>query len=99
MQISKHSPEACPAYDKKYLAMTLTWFDKIGPLAQKHGVKFINSYTDHPSHVVYVLFDSPSMDAVMGLMMEPEIMTMMAFCKTRVFPVMDHKSTEAMLKH
>ncbi|MFA5312615.1 MAG: hypothetical protein WC375_04740 [Methanomassiliicoccales archaeon] len=99
MQVSKHSPETCPAYDKKYLAMSLNWFENIGKLAQKHGVKFIESYTDHPMHVVYVVYETPSMDALMGMMMEPDIVAMMAFCKTRVFPVMDHKSTHGMLKH
>lgn len=97
MQISSHAAEWCPDHEPKYRAITINWFNKVEPLAAKYGIKFLGSYTDHPMHEVYVLFDTPSMDVLMKFMMEPEMAVMMNFCKSRVFPVFDHKSTLALI--
>lgn len=99
MQVTKHPAEACPAYDKKYLPMTLNWYEKVESIAKKHGIKFIGSWDDHMSHRVFVLYETPSMDAIMAMMMEPEQMAMLSFCSGRVFPVFDHQQTYQMLKH
>ncbi|MCE5295926.1 MAG: type I 3-dehydroquinate dehydratase [Euryarchaeota archaeon] len=99
MQVSKHPPVTFPTYDRRYLAMSLNRFENIGKSARKDGAKLIGSHTDHPMHVVHVFYETPSMDALMGMMMEPDIVAMIAFCKTRVFPVMDHRSTHGMHKN
>jgi hypothetical protein len=85
MQVAKHSPEACPAFSDKYRAVTL-------------GVKMIGFWTDHPTHKVIMLFDTPNMDAMMGLMMTPETQAMMSFQSIKTFPVFDFKQTWDMIK-
>jgi hypothetical protein len=98
MQVAKHSPEACPAFSDKYRAVTLRWFEKAEANCAKFGVKMIGFWTDHPTHKVVMLFDTPNMDAMMGLMMTPETQAMMSFQSIKTFPVFDFKQTWDMIK-
>ena len=98
MQVSTHPAELCPVHESKYRAITVNWYEKIESLAAKHGMKFIGSYNDHYMHDVYVLYDTPDMNTFMEFSMEPEMMVMANFCKTRVFPVFDHKTTLSIIK-
>jgi hypothetical protein len=98
VQISKHAPETCPEYNPKYRAMTLNWFETIDSMAAKYGIKVIGNWTDHPAHTVMVVYEAPSLDNLMGLMMEPSFACMMAFCTTKVTPVMTAKDTYGMIK-
>ncbi|OPY34970.1 MAG: hypothetical protein A4E32_00003 [Methanomassiliicoccales archaeon PtaU1.Bin124] len=98
MQVAEHSPETCPAFMDRYRAVTLRWFEKVESNCAKFGVKMIGFWTDHPAHRVYMLFETPSMDAMMGLMMTPETQSMMSFQKIRSFPVFDFKQTWDMIK-
>jgi len=98
MQVAKHSPEACPAFSDKYRAVTLKWFEKAEANCAKFGVKMIGLWTDHPTHRVFMLFDTPNMDAMMGLMMTPETQAMMSFQSIKTFPVFDFKQTWDMIK-
>ncbi|OPY31924.1 MAG: hypothetical protein A4E32_01531 [Methanomassiliicoccales archaeon PtaU1.Bin124] len=97
MQVTKHSPENCPAYNPKYRAATVNWYEKVEPTAAKYGIKFMGSWDDHMAHKVFALYDTPSMDILMKFMMEPEMMAPMEFCRGRIFPVFDHKTTLAMI--
>jgi hypothetical protein len=99
MQVAKHSPEVCPAYNDKYRAVTLKWFESAEANCAKFGVKMIGFWTDHPNHLVFMLFDAPSMEAMIGLSMTPETMAMMAFQSIKTFPVVDFKQTWDMIKH
>lgn len=98
MMAMKHSPETCPAYNSKYRDMSVKWFENVGSIAAKYGVKFVNSWTDHPMHTLYALFDTQSMDNMMKLAMDPEMSVGMAFNKIRTFPVLDHQQTLAIVK-
>lgn len=98
MQAVKHPADLCPAYNEKYRAMTVEWYEKIEQLASKHGVKFLGSYSDHMAHIVFALYDTPSMDSLLKMFAEPEMSAPLAFCKGRVFPVYDHKTTLSMIK-
>jgi len=98
MQMAKHSPESCPAFVDKYRAATLRWFETVESNCAKYGVKMIGFWNDHPTHSVYMLFETPSMDAMMGLMMTPETQAMMSFQRIKTFPVFDLKQTWDMIK-
>ncbi len=98
MQVAKHSPESCPEYSDKYRAATLRWFETANANCAKFGVKMIGFWNDHPAHTVYMLYDAPNMEAMIGLMMTPEVMAMMAFQKFTTFPVFDFKQTWDMIK-
>jgi hypothetical protein len=98
MQVGKHNPETCPAYFDKFRGATLKWFETAEANCAKFGVKMIGFWTDHPTHTVYMLFDTPNMDAMMGLMMTPETMAMMSFQSITSFPVFDFKQTWDLIK-
>jgi hypothetical protein len=98
MQVTTHPAELCPTHEPKYRAMSINWYEKVASVAAKSGVKFINSYDDHLAHTVYIVYETPSMDAFMQFMMTPEMMGMLNFCTGRVFPVFDHQQTLGMIK-
>lgn len=98
LQIAKHSPETCPAYDKKNLATTVNWYEKLEAITAKHKTKVVEVLNDHPGHTIYAVYETPSMDVFMGLMMEPEWMAPLAFCTSEIKPVFSAKETLAMLK-
>jgi hypothetical protein len=98
MQITKHTPDSCPVYEPKYRDITMQWMENIEGVAAKFGVKFMGSWTDHMAHTVYVLYDTPSMDNFMGMMMDPVASGPLAFCTGKVIPVFDHQQTLDMLK-
>lgn len=97
MQVTKHPAELCPAYNDKYRALTVNWYQKVESISAQHGVKFLGSYDDHMDHRVFVLYDTPSMDALMKVLAEPEMAAPLAFCHGRVFPVFDHQTTLALI--
>lgn len=76
----------------------MKWFENVGSITAKYGVKFIDSWTDHPMHTLYALFDTPSMDNMLKCSMDPDMSVGMAFNKIHTFPVMDHKQTLALIK-
>ncbi|MDW5561957.1 MAG: hypothetical protein SA339_01935 [Methanomassiliicoccus sp.] len=98
MQVTRHPADLCPAYHDKFREITVQWYENIESIASKFGVKFLGSWDDHADHSVYVLYDTPSMDNLMGMMMDPVASGPMAFCSGRVFPVFDHQTTLNMIK-
>lgn len=98
MQVTKHPADLCPAHNPKYRDLTVAWYENIEKVAAKFGVKFMGSYDDHFAHTVYVLYETPSMDNLMGMMMDPVAMGPLEFCTGRVFPVFDHNQTLQMIK-
>jgi hypothetical protein len=49
--------------------------------------------------MVFMLYDTPNMDALMGMSMQPEVVALMAFQTIKTFPVMDFKQTWDIIKH
>jgi hypothetical protein len=98
LQISKHSPESCPDYHPEYKKIALTWGEKLEPLAAKYGVKVVGVYNDHAAHLVYAIFDTPKMENLMGLMMEPDIMAPLSFCTSQLKVVFSLPEIMAMMK-
>jgi hypothetical protein len=98
MQATTHPAELCPSHEPKFRAITVTWYEKVGATAAKHGIKFVGSYTDTMAHTIYALYDTPGMDVMMQFLMEPEIMAMSTFSTGRMFPVFDHSTVMAMIK-
>ncbi|HEY3419916.1 MAG TPA: hypothetical protein VGK23_05125 [Methanomassiliicoccales archaeon] len=99
MQVTKHPADLCPAHNPKYRELTLKWYENVGPITAKYGIKFVGSWDDHMAHKVFALYDTPSMDVLMKCMMEPEMMGPLAFCVGRVFPVLDHQQTLDLIKN
>ena len=98
MQVTKHPADLCPVYETKYRDVTVNWYENIERIAANFGVKFVGSWDDHSAHTVYVLYETPSMDNLMAMMMDPVASGPLAFCTGRVFPVFDHQTTLKMIK-
>ncbi len=98
MQIARHPADTCPAYHDQFRELTVNWYEKIEAIAAKFGVKFMGSWDDHAAHTVYALYETPSMDNLMAMMMDPVASGPLAFCISRVFPVFDHQTTLKMIK-
>ena len=98
LQIAKHSPETCPVTDPKYKAVTLKWFEKLNELAAKHKMKVIGAWNDHPGHAMYIIYETPSMDAFMQYGMEPECLATLAFNTVRNLHVLSAAEALALLK-
>jgi hypothetical protein len=100
LQILKHAPETCPGYGvkPKFRAITVMWFEKIEALAAKHKIKVVGVWVDHPAHKWYAIYETPSMEAFMDLMMEPECMAPLAFCTSDAKPVISAKEALKLIK-
>jgi hypothetical protein len=98
MQISKHSPETCPDYHPEYRKISITWGEKLEPTAAKYGVKIVGVYNDHPAHLVYIIYDTPKMENLMGMMMEPDMMAPLSFSSSTLKVVMTLPEIMAMMK-
>lgn len=79
MQISKHSPESCPIVDDSNKKVTAAMLQKMDSLLAKHGVKLAGSWTDFPAHLIYNIYETPNMEALVKLSMEPEMMAWLRF--------------------
>jgi hypothetical protein len=98
MFVATHSPENCPALNPKYRERTLAWFEKIEDLYKKYGIKPIGFWNDHPGHTVYSIYDAPSQEANVALMMEPIMHAMLEFQTFRVFPVFTGEEIYKLIK-
>ena len=98
MQISKHSPENCPAFEAKFRAVAVNGLEKLESLAAKHKVKVVGFWVDHPGHAVYAVYDAPSMDDLMGFWMEPVMQATMAFQTSETKTLMPLSQTLAVIK-
>jgi len=98
MHVTTHPAELCPSHEPRFRPVTVNWYEKVGVTAAKHDVKFIGSYTDTMAHTIYALYETPSMDAMSQLAMEPEMAALGMFCTGRMFPVFDHETVLKMIK-
>ena len=98
MMVAIHSPESCPASNPKYRPQTLAYFEKIETLNKKYGIKAIGSWTDHPAHTIYAVFDAPNMESTMALFNEPELQAQFAYQSVRIFPVITGEETYKIVK-
>lgn len=87
MQISKHSPESCPMFNEHTRKNTVDILQNMETMLKKHGVKLAGMWNDHSDHIVYNIYEAPSMEALMGLFMEPAMQGWLAYNSVQVKPV------------
>jgi len=97
MQIDTHSPESCPAFNKENKKTTVYLMQQMDSLLAKHGVKTAGMWTDHGAHTTYTVYDTPSMDAFVACMMEPNMEKWLAFSTVETRMVMGAEEVTAML--
>lgn len=98
MQVTKHPAGLCPAYEDKCRDITVSWYENMGRIAAKFGMRLMSSWDDPSARTVYALYDTPSMDNLNAMMMDPAASCPPAFCTGKVFPVYDHQTTLKMIK-
>jgi len=98
MQIIKHAPETCPVYEPKYRKHAIDFCENVESIAAKHGVKLVGAWNDHPGHILWLVYEAPGMDAIMGLMMEPLLTAGFAFNTVEFKPVFTLKETLDLIK-
>ncbi len=88
LQISKHAPESCPMHNDACKKATVELMAKIDSLTNKHGIKVIGGWNSFPDHLVVVVYDAPSFEAMLKLSMEPEVMAWSGYHTTETKAVM-----------
>jgi len=77
---------------------TLAFYNKMGQLVKKYGVKMVRSWTLMVEHTIISVFDAPSLDAVMKFSMEPEVMAWMSYKNVETRPMTTLEETMKNLK-
>lgn len=98
MDMSKHSPENCPAFEVKYKDVLVKAFEKRASLAAKHKIEVVGVWVNPQPHTTFAVYDTPSMDNLMAFSNEPEMMALMSFQTSVMKPLITDKQTLAMVK-
>jgi hypothetical protein len=61
LQTMRHAPESCPLGNSKNLDIMIQWIENLENLTAKYGIKVVGAWTDRVGHMVYAIFDIPSM--------------------------------------
>ena len=70
LEISRHSPENCPMFNEKVRKIMKEGFDKLEGILKKHGVKLVGGWTVTPEHLMFAVYEAPSLEAFYKLGME-----------------------------
>jgi hypothetical protein len=87
LQISKHSPESCIVNNEKSMKAWRALNAKWEQLIKKHGVKLVGAWHDGMNHRFVMVWDG-TLEKLMELSMEPEMMAFGAFHNNELCPVM-----------
>ncbi len=98
MRISRHSPDNCPMFEAKYKDTFLNVVERHEALAAKHGIKIIGAWVDSPAHTVYAVYETPSIEDLIGYTMEPEMVAAMNFQTSEIRPLTTTKELATSLK-
>ena len=77
--IHRHSPESCPMFNEKARKMTLQLVNKMEELLKKHGVKTVGFWQVPSEHLMFEVYEAPSLEAFQKLGREPEILAWYAY--------------------
>jgi len=99
LQISRHSPENCPAFNEKAKEASMNALGKMDELMKKHGVKMLGYWVAPREHTGYMVVEAPNFGALQKLSMEPEMDAMRAFNTTEVKPVIKLEETLVMQEY
>ena len=98
LQISRHAPESCPLHNETVKKLTADLMDKMDQLTQKHGIKVIGGWNSMPEHLIVVVYDAPSMEAVLKFSMEPEVIAWLGYHTTETREVMAFEESMKLMK-
>ena len=96
--ISKHAPENCPAFNKKAEKAFTDYDNKADKLMKKYRIKRLGEYTVPNEHIIFGIFEAPSVEVLQKLMMEPEVLARGAYETTEVKLAMRTEEQWKMIK-
>ena len=97
MQISTHTPEGCPAFNKESKKTMSALLQQMDPLLAKHGIKVLGTWTDLGAHTFYNVYETPSMDAYWAFLNEPELFGWLSFNRVENRVVVGPEEVQAIL--
>ena len=98
LQTSRHSPESCPMHNEKVKKASVDLMARMDQLVKKHGIKVVGGWHSPPDHSTVVVYDAPSMEAILKFSMEPEVMAWSSYHTTETKPVMTLEESMKLLK-
>ena len=98
LQISKHAAESCPMHNEKTKKMLMDLMNKMDKLTKKYKIKAVGNWVFPPDHTIISVYDAPSMEVVLKMSMEPEVMAWLSYNTTELKPVMTLEETIKLLK-
>lgn len=98
MLIHRHSPENCAFFNEKARKMTLNLVDKMEGLLKKHGVKMVGCWHVLAEHLMFEVYEAPSLEAFQKLGREPEILAWSAYNTFEVKSAISAEEAIKMLK-
>ena len=75
IEITRHSPENCPMYNEKVRKIMFQGFNRLEELLKKYGVKMIGGWAVSTEHLMFAVYEAPSLEAFEKLGMEWEKIT------------------------
>lgn len=97
MQISRHQPDNCPAFNKESKTTMLAIMKLMDSLPAQHGVKPLGAWTDLGAHTIYQVFETPSLDAYWAFLNEPGLMGWLSFNRVENRVVVGPEEVKAIL--
>jgi hypothetical protein len=88
LMISKHSPESCPFNNEKVKKLNVAAMAKSDQINKKYGIKTVGEWVSMPEHLMVAVYDAPSLEALMKVSREPELMSVLMYSTTEIHPVM-----------
>lgn len=74
--IYRHSPENCGAFNDKARKAVEELARKQDERCKKHGVKIVEEWHVPEEHLIFVVYEAPSLEAFQRYNMEPEVLAM-----------------------
>jgi hypothetical protein len=98
LQTMRHSPESCPLGSPKNLDIMIQWIENLENLTAKYDIKVVGSWVDRVGHIIYAVFDAPSMKAFTNFEMDPQNIPVITFSTIKKTVVISIKETLAFFK-
>jgi uncharacterized protein with GYD domain len=98
LQTAKHSPESCPMHNEIVKKIFVNYNAKLGALLNKHGIKLVGGWAITPEHTSVMIFDAQDPNAMMKLMVEPEVMAWQGYQIIKTRPIFAMEEVMKLLK-
>jgi hypothetical protein len=98
LMISKHSPESCPFNNEKVKKITADVMAKSDQINKKYGIKTVGEWVSMPEHLMVAVYDAPSLEALMKVSMDPDLMKLLMYSTTEIHPVLTAEESMKLLK-